>query len=114
MAADALAALSETDVDEALAGHPRIGERGGATSQREQSAVRGEETLAALAAGNRTYEERFGHVYLVAASGRSGEELLDVLRSRLLNDRDTERRVVRAELGTINRLRLDRLLEEEG
>ena len=42
-----------------------------ATSQREQSAVRGEETLAALAAGNRTYEERFGHVYLVAASGRS-------------------------------------------
>ena len=49
-----------------------------------------------------------------AASGRSGEELLDVLRSRLLNDRDTERRVVRAELGTINRLRLDRLLEEEG
>ena len=113
-AADALAALSESDVDDALAGHPRIGERGGASSQREQSDVRGEETLAALAAGNRTYEERFGHVYLVAASGRTGEELLDVLRSRLLNDRDTERRVVRAELGTINRLRLDRLLEEEG
>jgi OHCU decarboxylase len=114
VAADSLAALSESDVDDALAGHPRIGERGGAESQREQSGVRGDETLAALAAGNRTYEERFGHVYLVAASGRTGEELLDVLRSRLLNDRETERRVVREELGRINRLRLDRLLEEEG
>ena len=72
----------------------------------------GEAVLAALAQGNRTYEERFGHVYLVAASGRTGEELLGVLRSRLLNDRDTERRVVRAELGSINRIRLDRLLEE--
>ena len=69
-------------------------------------------TLAALAELNRTYEDRFGHVYLVAASGRTGEELLDVLRSRLLNDRETERRVVRQELGTINRLRLTRLVEE--
>jgi len=113
VAADrALAVLSEGDVDDALAGHPRIGERGGATSRREQSDVRGEETLAALAQLNRTYEERFGHVYLVAASGRTGEELLDVLRSRLLNDRETERRVVREELGTINRLRLTRLVEE--
>lgn len=116
-AADALAALSESDVDDALAGHPRIGERPGAqpgatSSSREQSGVTGEQTLAALAAGNRTYEDRFGHVYLVAASGRTGEELLDVLRSRLLNDRETERHVVRQELGTINRLRLDRLLEE--
>jgi OHCU decarboxylase len=113
VAAEALAALSESDIDDALAGHPRIGERGDATSQREQSDVRGDGTLSALAAGNRTYEERFGHVYLVAASGRTGEELLDVLRSRLLNDRETERRVVREELGTINRLRLDRLLEQE-
>ena len=110
----ALAEMSERDLDDALAGHPRIGERtrAGSRSRQEQSGVTGEDTLAALAQLNRTYEERFGHVYLVAASGRTGEELLDVLRSRLLNDRETERRVVRQELGTINRLRLTRLVEE--
>jgi 2-oxo-4-hydroxy-4-carboxy-5-ureidoimidazoline decarboxylase len=73
--------------------------------------VSGDATLAALAEGNREYEARFGHVYLVCASGRSGEELLAVLRSRLGNDPATERRVVRAELGKINRLRLERLAE---
>lgn len=110
----ALAVMSEGDVDDALAGHPRIGERtqDGSRSRQEQSGVTGEDTLAALAQLNRTYEDRFGHVYLVAASGRTGEELLAVLRSRLLNDRETERRVVRQELGTINRLRLTRLVEE--
>ena len=109
----ALAALSEADLDQALAGHPRIGERAhSAASRREQSGVSGDETLAALAEGNREYEARFGHVYLVCASGRSGEELLAVLRSRLRNDAATERRVVREELGKINRLRLQRLVEE--
>ena len=68
----------------------------------------------ALAEGNREYENRFGHVYLVCASGRSGEELLDVLRSRLGNDPAYERTVVRTELGSINRLRLQRLLDEGG
>ncbi len=68
----------------------------------------------ALAEGNREYENRFGHVYLVCASGRSGEELLDVLRSRLGNDPAHERTVVRTELGSINRLRLQRLLDEGG
>lgn len=109
----ALAQLSEADLDQALAGHPRIGERSeSAASRREQSGVSGDETLAALAEGNREYEARFGRVYLVCASGRSGEELLAVLRSRLGNDAETERRVVREELGKINRLRLQRLVEE--
>lgn len=107
----ALDRLTDSDLDDALAGHPRIGERaGGEDSRREQAGVRGEETLAALAEGNREYEARFGHVYLVCASGRSGEELLAVLRSRLGNDARTERAVVREELGRINRLRLERLV----
>ena len=109
----AVARLTEVDLDAALAGHPRIGERGeSAASRREQAGVSGGETLAALAAGNREYEARFGHVYLVCASGRTGEELLAVLRSRLGNDPATERRVVREELAAINRLRLARLVEE--
>lgn len=110
----ALAELDEGEVDEALAGHPRIGERAEhASSRREQSGVAGADptVLAALAEDNRAYEQRFGHVYLVFADGRSAEDLLDLLRDRLANDPATERRVLRAELEKINRLRVTRLLE---
>jgi 2-oxo-4-hydroxy-4-carboxy-5-ureidoimidazoline decarboxylase len=110
-----LAGLPEEQVDLALAGHPRIGERPAhASSVREQSGVAGapDDVLAALAAGNRAYEDRFGHVYLVCADGRPAAELLAVLRARLDNDPATERAVLRAELGKINRIRLTRLLED--
>jgi 2-oxo-4-hydroxy-4-carboxy-5-ureidoimidazoline decarboxylase len=110
-----LAGLPEDQVDLALAGHPRIGERPAhASSAREQSGVTGapDDVLAALAAGNRAYEQRFGHVYLVCADGRPAAELLAVLRARLDNDPTTERAVLRRELGRINRIRLTRLLEE--
>lgn len=119
-AADAaLAGLAESDIDEALAGHPRIGQLvSGADAQwsrREQQAVAGasERTAAALAAGNAAYEARFGHVYLVCATGRTAGELLAMLRQRLGNDPATERAVVRRELAGINRIRLRRLLATE-
>lgn len=120
-AADAaLAGLPWPEVERALAAHPRIGERpaGGARdagwSRREQSGVDAADpvTREALAAGNEEYERRFGHVYLVCAAGRSGDELLALLRARLGNDPDAERAVVREELRRIMRLRLDRLLAE--
>lgn len=114
VADEELEALSEADLDEALGGHPRIGERtGGSSSRREQAGVDGDETLAALADANAAYEQRFGHVYLVCATGRSGEELLDILRDRLGNDPVTERRVLRTELAAINRIRLRHLVEED-
>ncbi|WP_028936003.1 2-oxo-4-hydroxy-4-carboxy-5-ureidoimidazoline decarboxylase [Pseudonocardia spinosispora] len=109
-------ALTDSDVVDGLTGHPRIGERSSdPRSSREQSKVSeaGEDVLSALAEGNRAYEERFGHVYLVCASGRGAEELLAVLRDRLDNDPATEWRVVRAELAAINRLRLARVLGEQ-
>jgi 2-oxo-4-hydroxy-4-carboxy-5-ureidoimidazoline decarboxylase len=112
----ALAGLDEGEVDAALAGHPRIGERSGhASSQREQAAVAAAdaEVLAGLAAGNREYEERFGHVYLVCADGRPAAELLAVLRKRLGNEPDEERRVLRGELARINAIRLRRMVEDE-
>ena len=119
-AADAaLAALDETDLDGAIAAHPRIGERvTGAhaqASRREQAAVASAEarTVAALAKGNREYEVRFGHVYLVCAEGRSGEELLTTLRRRLHNDPSAERAQARTELGKINRSRLARLIVDD-
>ena len=110
--------LAERDVDEALAGHPRIGERPGAGhsawSNQEQAGVAraAHDVHAALADANRAYEQRFGHVYLVCATGKSAEELLAILHDRLTNEVATERRVVRTELGKINRIRLERLLAE--
>ena len=112
-AEEELRAADETDVAAALAGHPRIGERSAsAASGREQAAVltAGARVLAELADANRAYEERFGHVYLVCASGRGADELLAVLRRRLGNDPATERGVLRAELTAITALRLRRAL----
>ena len=110
------AALDDTGLAQALAGHPRIGERAhSAWSQQEQSGVAdaGADVREQLAAANAEYERRFGHVYLVCASGRSADELLAVCRSRLDNDPATERGVVIAELAKINRLRLGKLLRGE-
>lgn len=118
-AADAaLAAMTGRDLDDALAGHPRIGERAGVEhaaaewSRREQSGVAGaaDRTLTRFAEANSAYEERFGHIYLVCATGRNADELLTILYQRLGNDASTERGVVLAELGKINRIRLGRLL----
>jgi 2-oxo-4-hydroxy-4-carboxy-5-ureidoimidazoline decarboxylase len=119
----ATAGLDAGGLEQALAGHPRIGDaaptHGGdghsATwSQGEQAAVAtaGSDVLDQLAAANAAYEKRFGHVYLVCASGRSADELLAVCRARLDHDPDTERGVVLEELAKINRLRLGKLLEE--
>ncbi|MCT2583835.1 2-oxo-4-hydroxy-4-carboxy-5-ureidoimidazoline decarboxylase [Actinophytocola gossypii] len=109
VSARVLAGLTWADVEEALAAHPRIGERAAgqdreAAWSREEQA--GAETREDLAAGNRVYEERFGHVFLIHATGLSAETMLTSLRARLGNDRETEREVVRAELGKIVDLRL--------
>jgi 2-oxo-4-hydroxy-4-carboxy-5-ureidoimidazoline decarboxylase len=105
---------TEADVREAFGAHPRIGDAasGGAQERREQSASADadEATRAALAEGNRAYEARFGHIYLVCASGRSAPELLADLRSRLGNDPATELRVAAEEQRAITRLRLRNLL----
>jgi 2-oxo-4-hydroxy-4-carboxy-5-ureidoimidazoline decarboxylase len=104
--------LTDDDVTEALAGHPRIGQAPAAGhssfSRSEQSGVTGanDQLRAELAAGNQAYEDRFGHIYLVCATGRSAPELLAILRERLGHDPATEREVVRAELIKINDLRL--------
>jgi 2-oxo-4-hydroxy-4-carboxy-5-ureidoimidazoline decarboxylase len=110
-----LAELPDAEIDAALDGHPRIGGKvDNAASAREQAGVAaaGDDVKAALAEGNRAYEDKFGYVYLVCASGRTAQELLGILTERLDNDPDTERRVMRNELGKINRLRLERLLSE--
>lgn len=110
-----LAELPDAEIDAALDGHPRIGAKAdNPSSAREQARVADatDAVKAALAQRNREYEDRFGYVYLVCASGRSADELLEILTDRLDNDAETERRVMRNELAKINRLRLERLVSE--
>jgi len=111
-AADAAwAARDPGDLDAAMAGHPRIGERRlSGWSAGEQARV-GEdaETLAALADGNAMYEQRFGHVFLICATGRGPAEILAELNRRMSHAPATELEVSAAELGKINALRLRKL-----
>ena len=114
--ADAAArALTDDEVDRGLAKHPRIGERptGRGTeagwSRQEQTGVTPDD---ALAAGNRAYEERFGRVFLICATGLDKEQILEALGQRLTNDEGTERTVVKDELRRIALLRLEKLLEK--
>jgi 2-oxo-4-hydroxy-4-carboxy-5-ureidoimidazoline decarboxylase len=113
----AWSALEPSDWAEALAGHPRIGERGGSSpdaSEREQSGVQEApaHTLVRLAEENRRYEARFGHVFLIAAAGRDGNEILAALRERMRNDPVTESRLAAEEHRKIARLRLQALVQE--
>ncbi|WP_324275253.1 2-oxo-4-hydroxy-4-carboxy-5-ureidoimidazoline decarboxylase [Blastococcus brunescens] len=98
----------------ALAAHPRIGDRveGGSTeamsSRTEQSSMTGADdaTREALLDGNRRYEERFDHVFLIRASGRSPQEMLAELERRLGNEEEAERAEVTEQLAQITALRV--------
>jgi len=88
-AAAAAGSWGATELDAALAHHPRIGARAvDASSAREQSAMQtaADDVAGAIAAGNAEYERRFGRVFLVRAAGRTPEELLGELERRLGND----------------------------
>ena len=101
--------LTWPDVLEAMDAHPRIGARGSGQSAAEQSGV-ADDSRAALQAGNAAYEERFGHVFLICATGLSGEQMLAALRQRLANDETSERLVATAELRKITVLRVRKAL----
>lgn len=107
-------AMTWDDILESMNGHPRIGDRTaqGGMSAAEQSgaAAAADEVKQGFADGNRAYEQRFGHIFLICASGLSGQEMLAQLRARLDNNQDDERGVVRAELLKITRLRMTKLL----
>jgi 2-oxo-4-hydroxy-4-carboxy-5-ureidoimidazoline decarboxylase len=107
----AWAARDPGDLDAAMAGHPRIGERRlSGWPAGEQAGVGGNaEALAALAGANAAYEQRFGHVFLICATGRGPAEILAELNRRMSNDPATEREVAAAEIGKINALRLRKL-----
>jgi 2-oxo-4-hydroxy-4-carboxy-5-ureidoimidazoline decarboxylase len=114
--------LESSDWFAAFRGHPKIGERKAAEqvaaqsrawSDAEQSGIRdaAEGTAQALAEGNREYEQRFGYIFIVCATGKTATEMLGILRERLSNDPDLELRVAAEEQRKITRLRLKKLLE---
>ena len=116
-------ATAERDWREAFDHHPRIGESRSAVAQGHRAATwsAGEQARAAaaddavkrqLAEVNTAYESRFGHIYIVCAAGRSADELLAIVRSRLDNDPATELRVAAEEQRKITELRLRKLFSE--
>ncbi|MCW2526670.1 MAG: uao [Pseudonocardiales bacterium] len=109
-------------IDAALAGHPRIGEKAAHLDAESAQRSAGEQAgmnsadaaqKQALAQANADYEARFGRIYLVAAAGLSADELLAKAQARLANDPITELAVVRDELARITQLRLTSLLTSE-
>lgn len=114
----ALAALDDAGLAEAMAGHPPIGRPrpGDPVSAHEQRGMaRAPEALRTeVRELNLAYQERFGHVFLICATGLSAGRMRDALRTRLDNPPEREREIVRGELGKINRIRLTRLVEAEG
>ncbi|MFF4905995.1 2-oxo-4-hydroxy-4-carboxy-5-ureidoimidazoline decarboxylase [Streptomyces sp. NPDC001260] len=113
----AMAELTTADLEEAMAGHPPIGRPrpGDPTSAREQRGMAGasEELRAQMLELNLAYQDRFGHVFLICATGRTAEQMRDAVAERLGNSPEREREIVRTELGKINRIRLARLVEED-
>jgi 2-oxo-4-hydroxy-4-carboxy-5-ureidoimidazoline decarboxylase len=114
------ASLLRADWLEAFAAHPRIGDidslkkkfaTTAAWAKGEQAGVAGaaDEILLALAEGNRLYEQRFGHIFIVCATGKSAGEMLTLLLARLPNSPEDELPIAAAEQAKITRLRLEKL-----
>lgn len=114
-------ACGEEDWRKAFEHHPRIGELDalkkkfvptGQWAAGEQSGMSGasEKELEALAAGNKAYEERFGYIFIVCATGKSAGEMLNLLQGRLGNDPGEEINIAMGEQNKITRIRLEKLL----
>jgi OHCU decarboxylase len=115
-------ALEPFDWLEAFHSHPKIGETKAAVTTSDQSRQWSEaeqagvstaatQTLQALAVLNREYEEKFGYIFIVCATGKSSEEMLGTLRARLENPADEELRNAATEQARITELRLKKLID---
>ncbi len=113
--------LSESDWLEAFTHHPKIGDiislkkKFASTANlaaNEQASVQqaSQQTLQTLAKGNIDYEEKFGYIFIVCATGKSAEEMLNLLQSRLPNEPEDEIKIAAAEQAKITKLRLEKLL----
>ncbi|MFE7214100.1 2-oxo-4-hydroxy-4-carboxy-5-ureidoimidazoline decarboxylase [Streptomyces sp. NPDC001698] len=111
--------LTEEEVAESHRGLARIGAPKIGTdretrwsSEESEGIVRTEQFLRELEAANEAYEARFGHIFLISATGFSGEEILRALRERTGNDRATETRIIKQELTKFLAVRMPKILHE--
>lgn len=113
---------NEEDWKEAFTHHPKIGDVDSLTKKFESTAqwasgeqsgvnIASAETIKALAEGNRLYEEKFGYIFIVCATGKSAEEMLGMLKERLKNDLAEEIKIAADEQNKITKLRIEKLLE---
>lgn|SRR5687767_107964 len=113
--------LDHSDWLEAFHSHPKIGEKKAAEpvatqskewSGQEQSGMReaNQDTIDSLAQLNREYEEKFGFIFIVCATGKSAGEMLEILRERLRNEPDAELPIAAAEQAKITEIRLKKLV----
>ncbi|MBD2754443.1 2-oxo-4-hydroxy-4-carboxy-5-ureidoimidazoline decarboxylase [Spirosoma validum] len=114
-------ACSQSDWREAFEHHPKIGDINSlrekfantkAWASGEQSGVStaSQDVLEKLAEGNRLYEEKFGYIFIVYATGKSADEMLDILESRLPNSPEEEILIAMQEQNKITKIRLEKLL----
>ncbi|WP_026180046.1 2-oxo-4-hydroxy-4-carboxy-5-ureidoimidazoline decarboxylase [Hahella ganghwensis] len=117
------ATMQEADILEAFSGHPKIGDVNSLRAKyahtaglagAEQGAVKQapEDVLQALKSANDQYEAQNGFIFIVCATGKSAEEMLEILRARLINDRDTELKIGAGEQSKITEIRLRKLFEQ--
>jgi 2-oxo-4-hydroxy-4-carboxy-5-ureidoimidazoline decarboxylase len=115
--------LDTHDWLEAFGSHPKIGEKKAARATaveaqnwavEEQSGAQtgSEETTSLLTELNEQYERKFGYIYIVCATGKTSEEMLAILRERLLNDAETELLIAAREQAHITKLRLGKLINQ--
>jgi 2-oxo-4-hydroxy-4-carboxy-5-ureidoimidazoline decarboxylase len=121
VALDVWATCQEADLMQAFEGHPKIGDvsslrkkyantKGLASNEQSGVNVATEETLQALSDGNNEYDEKFGFIFIVYATGKSAAEMLELLQARLPNDRATELKNAGVEQSKITALRINKLL----
>eukprot|EP00741_Cyanophora_paradoxa_P010645 tig00020537_g10289.t1 len=117
--------LDRVDALESFSHHPKIGDidalrtkfqdtKQWAEKEQAGTSQASEEVLHALASENEEYLKKFGYIFIVCATGKSAEEMLDLLQARLRNDPEKELQVARAEELKILLLRLNKLLNELG
>lgn len=122
MAEEQWYACSEADCREAFSHHPKIGDMESlqkkfastaqwASDEQKQVSAAKQETLKALHEANRQYEDKFGYIFIVSASGKSAEEMLNVLHRRLGNSAEEEINIAKDEQNKITLLRLQKLVQ---
>ncbi len=116
-------ACKEEDWKEAFTHHPKIGDidslrkkfastAAWASGEQSGAAHASQEVLEALSRGNKLYEDKFGYIFIVCATGKSAKEMLEILEGRLPNDAATEIKIAMQEQHKITLLRLEKLLNE--